>query len=247
MNIVLLVGSAPDAVRVKEWDLQVFSSCVVINNAWRLTEDWDYLVFPEDLPDDRLPPHESLANKKLITAREFVPEQNHFGGFIYAGGTMAFTAGYWALGALKPDVIAYLGCDMIYSTQAGDRSHFYGVGQADPLRKDITLQSLEAKSVRFMAMAQMNGCAVVNLSNLPESRMLFPRVSIKQLSLKQNASDFSAKYSAHLDANLVKKAFSVENALGYMVPSGRYWQHTQEFDAKKLQEIDSIWLDAALE
>ena len=247
MNVVLLVGSAPDAVRVKEWNLEVFSSCVVINNAWQLIEDWDYLVFPEDLPDDRLPPYESLANKQLITAREFVPEQNHFGGFIYAGGTMAYTAGYWALGALKPDVIAYLGCDMIYSSQAGDQSHFYGQGQADPLRKDITLQSLEAKSVRFMAMAQMNGCAVVNLSNLPESRLLFPRVPIEQFYLKQNLTEFSSMFSAHLDSIFVEKAFSLENELGYMVSSGRYWEHTQEFDAKKLKEIDAIWLDAALE
>ena len=242
-----MLGSAPDAVRVKDWNLEVFSSTVAINNAWQLTDDWNYLVFPEDLPEDRLPPDESLLNKQLITAREFVPEQNHFGGFIYAGGTMAFTAGYWALGALKPDVIAYLGCDMIYSMPPGDQSHFYGEGQADPLRKDITLQSLEAKSVRFMAIAQMNNCSVVNLSDLAESRLLFPRVPIEQFSLKQNLADFSATFPVDLNANLVDKALSVENALGYMVSSGRYWEHTKDFDAEKLSAIDSLWLDAVSE
>ena len=247
MNIVLLVGSAPDALRVKEWDLQAFSSCVVINNAWQLTDDWDYLIFPEDLPDDRLPSDPSLVNKTLITALEFVPEQNRFGGFVYAGGTMAFTAGYWALGALKPDVIAYLGCDMIYSTQKGDQSHFYGQGQADPLRKDVTLQSLEAKSIRFMAMAQMNDCAVVNLSDLSDSRLEFPRVSLDELSFEQDPLDFSSKFFAKLDANQVDRALQAEQDLGYMVTSGRYWEHTQDFDAKKLSAIDSMWLEAKCE
>ncbi len=64
-------------------------------------------------------------------------------------GTMAFTAGYWALGALKPDIIAYLGCDMIYPLEKGSPSHFYGNGQADPLRSDITLQSLGSKVCSF--------------------------------------------------------------------------------------------------
>jgi hypothetical protein len=247
LNVVLLVGSAPDALRVQEWDLHAFTSCVVINNAWQLTEEWDYLIFPEDLPHDRLPSEQTLVNKKLITALEFVPEQNRFGGFVYAGGTMAFTAGYWALGALKPDVIAYLGCDMIYSMQKGDQSHFYGQGQADPLRKDVTLQSLEAKSIRLMAMAQMNGCTVVNLSDLPDSRLKFPRVSLHALSLEQDALDFSSKFSAKLDANKVEQVLQCEQDLGYMVSSGRYWEHTQDLDAKKLSAIDSMWLESRCE
>jgi hypothetical protein len=181
LNIVLIVGSAPDALMIKDRDLSLFSSCVVINNAWQLNKDWDYLIYPEDFPDKNLPPDTVLSKKKIITAREYVPEQNFFGGFVYGGGTMAFTAGYWALGALKPDIIAYLGCDMIYPSEKKTPSHFYGNGRADPLRSDITLQSLEAKSVRLMALAQINNCSVVNLSKLPESRLLFPRTSITKL------------------------------------------------------------------
>ena len=56
---------------------------------------------------------------------------------------MAFTAGYWALGALKPTIIAYLGCDMVYK---GNKTHFYGKGTADPLRNDPTLKNLLSKS-----------------------------------------------------------------------------------------------------
>jgi hypothetical protein len=88
--------------------------------------------------------------------------------------TMAFTAGYWALGALQPDIIAYVGCDMVYSTENGKTSHFYGSGSADPLRNDMTLQSLEAKSNRLMALANKENCAVLNMSTLPESRLTFP-------------------------------------------------------------------------
>ena len=243
LNIVLIVGSAPDAIRIKDWDLSGITSCVVINNAWQLIEHWDYLIYPEDFPVDRLPSSAVLAQKNVITAKEFVPEQNHFGGFVYAGGTMAFTAGYWALGALKPDVIAYLGCDMVYSQATVNPTHFYGVGTPDPLRADITLQSLEAKSVRFMAIAQMNHCRVVNLSELPESRLLFQKVSFSKLmslTEKRQLDDSDL----NLDANIVSKALGIEEKLSYMAPSGRYWEVIDHFDPMKLSEIDSLWLSS---
>ena len=34
LNVVLIVGSAPDALKIKDQDLSSFSSCVVINNAY---------------------------------------------------------------------------------------------------------------------------------------------------------------------------------------------------------------------
>ncbi len=246
LNIALIIGSAPDAVRVRDWDLSAFTSCVVINNAWQLMDDWDYFIYPEDFPLDRLPPTEILSKKKAITAKEFVPEQNHFGGFVYAGGTMAFTAGYWALGHLKPDVIAYLGCDMVYPKETADQSHFYGNGTADPLRPDITLQSLEAKSVRLMAIAQMNQCEVVNLSELPESRLMFRRTSLTQL-LNEGQTKLPSSLTPRLDEKLVKKALGQEATFSYMVPSGRYWEVLKEFDPIKLREIDSLWLNSLLE
>ena len=78
-----------------------------------------------------------------------------FGGIVYAGATMAFTAGYWALSALQPRVLAYLGCDMIYPQ---GQTHFYGTGAADPLRPDPTLQNLRAKSARLELLAARAGC-----------------------------------------------------------------------------------------
>jgi hypothetical protein len=113
LNIVLIFGSAPNVTEIRDWDLSVFTSCVAINNAWQVIADWHYLIFPEDFPIDRRPQLPVDTHQQLITANEFVLHQNNYGGFIYAGGTMAFTAGYWALGALKPDIIAYVGCDMV--------------------------------------------------------------------------------------------------------------------------------------
>ena len=46
----------PDAVLAKDWDLSMFAQRVAINNAWQITPDWDYLVYPEDFAPERLPP-----------------------------------------------------------------------------------------------------------------------------------------------------------------------------------------------
>lgn len=240
MNVVLIVGSAPDAVRINSLDLSLFSSSVAINNAWQLRQDLDYAIYPEDFPTQRQPKNFHVK-KKIITAKEYVPIQNKFGGFVYAGGTMAFTAGYWALGTLKPDVIAYLGCDMIYSDKASD-NHFYGKGAADPLREDITLQSLEAKSARLMAIAKFNNCSVVNLSEQDQSRLLFPRVQIDNFKKKRTIFNLISADKIKLNLKALKKALSIEKKLNYMVYSGRYWEEINDFDPIQLSKIDQLWL-----
>jgi hypothetical protein len=158
---------------------------------------------------------------------------------------MAFTAGYWALGALKPDVMAYVGCDMIYESRPGQTTHFYGQGVADPLRQDVTLQSLEAKSVRLMALAQQQGCAVVNLSEQASSRLLFPKVTLPALKACASQADLGEAADLALDPQAIDQALRAEAQLAYMVPSGRYWEVAGGFDADKLRDIDHLWLAAA--
>ena len=121
-SVVLILGSGPNAPKATTWPKDHFDRIVVINNAWRLRSDWDDLVFPEDFPPDRRPVH-LAEDQNLIEADQFVPAQNALGGFVYAGGTMAFTAAYWALHALRPNVMAFLGCDMVYP-KAG-ATHFF--------------------------------------------------------------------------------------------------------------------------
>ena len=134
-EIVLILGSAPSAVEGKHWPKACFSSIVAINNAWRIRRDWDYLIVPDDFPKAHLPEH-CDPEQKIVLSSDYVPANNAYGGVVYAGGTMAFSVGYWALATLRPRVLAFWGCDMVYPRQGP--THFYGAGTADPLRKDVT-------------------------------------------------------------------------------------------------------------
>lgn len=226
---VLILGSAPSASRAARWPKAPFSAIVAINNAWRLRPDWDFLIHPEDFPPERQP-RRLRPGQRIVTADDYVPAQNALGGVVYAGGTMAFTAGYWALRALRPQVLAFYGCDMVYPQ--GARTHFYGSGAADPLRDDITLRSLEAKSARLMLYGARQGCRVVRLSR-GESRLLFP--SVARRSPGAVPLPDPAPMQAPRDA---------ERALGYMVPSGRYWEHASRFDPARIDAIDRQWCAA---
>ena len=231
MTTVLMLGSAPMVAEAAGWPRAPFDRVIAINNAWRVRPDWDAAVYPWDFPVDRRPL--AGSGQALVTEDEFVPAQNVFGGFVYAGATMAFTAGYWALHALKPSVVAVFGCDMHYA--ATGKTHFYGTGAPDPLRKDITLRSLEAKSARLMVLAAMQGCAMVNLSTGP-SRQIFPRVA-RAAAARARPLPFCPDTAA--------AALAAEAALGYVVPSGRYWEEAARFDAVELDRVDALWLKAA--
>ena len=227
------MGSGPGVLRAQGWRKAPGQVLVAINNAWRVREDWDYLIHPEDFPADRHP-ETLLPAQRIITAREFVPAQNTLGGFVYGGGTMAFTAAYWALAALRPRVIAMIGCDMVYP--ATGRTHFYGKGEADPLRNDITLRLLEAKSARLMVLAAAQGCAMVNLSEAGESRLVYPRA---------RRCDLSTLHPLRFNPHRIDAALHAEAQAGYTVPSGRYWEVAARFDPAVIDRIDTLWLAAS--
>lgn len=223
---ILILGSGPNVVRAKDWPRAPFDRVVAINNAWRVRMDWDFLVHPSDFPDDRRPVAVG-AHQKIITYVDYVPAQNALGGFVYGGGTMAFTAGYWALHALQPSVMAFLGCDMTYDSA---KTHFYGAGTADPLRKDVTLRSLEAKSARLQALAARQGCATVNLSDQP-SRLVFARGTPQDLTARARPVEAA-----------IDQALGLEAQAGYMVESGKYWKEEDRFDVDIIDRIDAAWL-----
>ena len=233
MADIIIMGSGPGVLRAQGWRKAPGQVLVAINNAWRVRSDWDYLIHPEDFPTDRHPGGTG-PGQAIITADDYVPVQNTYGGFVYAGGTMAFTAAYWALGALAPRTIAMIGCDMVYP--ATGRTHFYGKGEADPLRDDITLRSLEAKSARLMVLAAAQGCAMVNLSDAAESRLVYPR---------HVRGDLPQVTPQAYDPALRVAALLAEETAGYTVPSGRYWQELPRFDPSVIDTIDANWLTAA--
>lgn len=244
LKVVLILGSAPDAVRSREWQRAPFDAIVAINNAWRVRDDWNYLLHAGDFPQSAMPAPELARNRKIHTAPDYVPAQNAYGGFVYAGATMSLTSAYWALHALKPDVLAFLGCDMNYD-QAGP-THFYGYGNADPLRPDVTLQSLEAKTGRLMISAARQGCICVNLSCLDASRLVFPRVDIDELGT-WSLSDAQLRIDSVLrqvDGTELQRAEIREKMLGYYFPSGEYWLFLDQIDSRELRCLDSMWLAA---
>jgi hypothetical protein len=244
LRTVLILGSAPDAPEAARWPKSGFDAIVAINNAFAIRPDWDFLIHPEDFPQDRLP-EEKTEQQTIVTASDYVPVQNAYGGFVYAGGTMAFTAGYWALGALKPDVLAFYGCDMNYDSA---KTHFYGKGSADPLRDDITLQSLEAKSARLMLIAAGQGCLTVNLSSQRESQLVFPRLgpdAAATLTLAHHRQ-MLASLKTLADSEAAEMAIHRESGLKYMAESGRYWETPEKFDAAELRRLDALWLEAAM-
>ena len=227
---ILILGSGPNVLQARGWDTHSFDRVVVINNAWQVRDDWSDLIYPFDFPDEKKP-KSVKRNQNIITQEAFVPIQNRFGGFLYAGGTMAFTAGYWALGHFAPVHIAFLGCDMHYPATA--KTHFYGSGTADPLRDDISLMSLAAKANRFYAHAYEQGCQVTNLSFDP-SRLTFPRQRLNE----------SLPESLTINIDLLHQARAKERDLGYFIPSGRYWEATETFDRQEIIALDHLWYDA---
>ena len=229
---VLILGSGNDAITVRSLDLSIFSAVVCINNAWQIDTRWTHSIYPDDFPIEKRAPFYN-DSKRHITAKDYVPLQNLYGGFVYAGGTMAFTAGYWALAALKPRVIAYLGCDMIYSEK---QTHFYGRGTADPLRQDISLRNLEAKSCRLEAHAIDSQCHIINLSQKENSRLTFKKVSLNQIT------SVTSKNLRRYNRKFYELAKLKEKQCNYFVTDGKYWKKTHLFEGEKVDEIDSYWL-----
>lgn len=230
METVVILGSGPGVLAAQDWPRVDGIAFVAINNAWQVRPDWGWLIHPEDFPPERRPQYVSTG-QKIVTAQDYVPIQNAYGGFVYAGGTMAFTAAYWVLGALRPKVIGFIGCDMVYPREGP--THFYGTGTADPLRRDVSLRSLEAKSARLRALAARDGCALVNLSTAPRSRLVFSRADYPE---------FAQHPVATCDDATVSRALAAEADAGFYVPSGRYWEEEERFDTDVIDRIDRLWL-----
>ncbi|MEL7012637.1 MAG: hypothetical protein AAFO72_05090 [Pseudomonadota bacterium] len=233
-EIVLILGSAPSAVESQSWPKASFTSIVAINNAWRVRKDWDYLIVPDDFPTSHLPPAPE-PEQRVIRSGDYVEANNAYGGVVYAGGTMAYSAGYWALARLRPRILAFYGCDMIYPRQGP--THFYGAGTADPLRDDATLRDLEAKSARLMLHAARQGCACVRLSDGP-SRLVFPSVSRTDLTEVKPLGPGAG-------GALFADACAMEEDLGYYVDCGRYWLEEHRLSKPAIDKLDHLWRRAA--
>ena len=235
MSNILILGSAPNAIVARDWPMGQFEYIIAINNAWKIRSDWTHSIFPTDLPLENRP--NTKLHQYIISAKDYVPAQNLYGGFVYAGGTMALTAAYWTLAILKPKNLFFLGCDMVYGS---GKTHFYGMGTADPLRKDISLRSLEAKSARFECFASLEGCTVHNLSEEKESRLIYKRKKFKDLG--EVLTDVPRK----INRERFDQALKIEANLNYLILDGKYWKHEHKFDTYQIDQLDKLWLTCLL-
>jgi len=235
MSNILILGSAPNAIVAREWPMKQFEYIIAINNAWKIRSDWTHSIFPTDFPLENRP--NTKLHQYIISAKDYVPAQNLYGGFVYAGGTMALTAAYWTLAILKPKNLFFLGCDMVYGS---GKTHFYGMGTADPLRKDISLRSLEAKSARFECFASLEGCTVHNLSEKKESRLIYKRKKFKDLD--EVLTDVPRKINMERFDQVLK----IEADLNYLILDGKYWKHEHKFDTYQIDQLDKLWLTCLL-
>ena len=228
---VLIIGSAPDATKARELDLTFFDTVIVINNAWKIISNWNELIFPYDFPDNKKP--KSMGkHQRFVTEQEFVPAQESLGGFVYAGATMTFTAGYWALVEHKPSLMCFLGCNMVYPSNT--QTHFYGSGRKDPLRDDISLTSLKACSRRLLAIAKMRNCDLISLSS-GVTNLDIPQLDFSQLD--------NFHTSIVVDRQRVADAFLLEESFGYFFRGKKYWEFLDQIDKSHLIELDRAWVD----
>ena len=70
---VLIIGSAPDSVKARDWSDPPFDHIVAINNAWRIRSDWSNCIFPEDFPVEKQP--KANQRQHLNSAEDYVKAQ----------------------------------------------------------------------------------------------------------------------------------------------------------------------------
>jgi hypothetical protein len=181
---VLIVASGHTAIETAQHEDKV-DCIVVVNNAWSVTDKWRYWIHPGDYIGSR--PNELLLNQVEIS--NYQTSLSKYGGQGACGYSITLNASYWVLDQLSPSQIYYLGADMIYNPDQNGNTHFYGTGRdiqkygtSDPdimvrLHSKGDVNYLENIYLRFMKIANENGCELHNLSSNQNTRLPYPQVN----------------------------------------------------------------------
>ncbi len=78
---------------------------------------------------------------------------------------------------------------------------------------------------------------MVNLSELENSSLSFPRLTFADLTLMSHSPSHETQH-----ATTVETTPHAEAAVGYWVESGRYWKEHDRFTHQTLHDIDAPWL-----
>ncbi|MEM7295186.1 MAG: hypothetical protein AAF330_00940 [Pseudomonadota bacterium] len=172
-NTTYVVGSAPEASRVRDASRPPSTRIIAVNNGWQVHAETDAVLVPGDFPEDRLPPPESKI--RVIRTRDYVQAQIALGDVLFCGATMAFSGGYYALMCSAQRMIGLAGCNMVYD---GEKTHFYGQGRPDPLIKSPytypSIKNLKAKSARLFLLGLMQNALILNATPVEGSQLLCP-------------------------------------------------------------------------
>lgn len=184
MNKFLIIGSGKSAFeyfnypyKKKEWKI------VTVNNAWKLTDDWDFNIHTSQCKEKPVPNKNQIATSNYREALDF------YGGHKACGFSIMLCASYWILWKYKPDVIGYLGADMNYTPDEKGHTHFYGVGYdiqknannlPDPDKMVIEHGKGDANYLsqiymRFYHEANKTACPLYNFSSDESTRLPYPK------------------------------------------------------------------------
>lgn len=183
---VLMLGSGRSVEDYHKYANKNFI-IVAVNNAWAVTEDYDYWIKAEDYYGRC--PNELLPHQKAI-CKEYYNALNKNGGINKCGFSMMLAASYWVLEEIKPNNIYYLGADMNYTPDEKGHTHFYGKGY-DILKRgmpdpDLMIEErgnnnpnyLNDIYMRFYWIAEKQGTKCYNLSKDPDTRLPYPKIEL---------------------------------------------------------------------
>jgi hypothetical protein len=129
MKKVLVIASGRSSNEFSDYPYQKNGwTIVVINNAWKICENFDYWIHPKDFCGQR--PQKINETQVVVNESMYMSALSNHGGELecMGAGSIALAALYWSLDCLKPNIIGLLGCDMDYTPDQNGDTHFYGKG-----------------------------------------------------------------------------------------------------------------------
>ena len=201
---VICIGSGSNMTIVNDWDTDGIKIAGV-NNTWRGTDKWDYLIHSGDYPFKS--EITKTRSSQKICAKD--GDMNYMESYIgmsgmpwkkarlHLGLPIYFTMSYWALHYLNPTHIGFIGFDMDYTPSDDGSTSFYGVGydmkkrgMPDPLYQfrnvpayannpNILNELLERLSIK----SENNKCKLINLSDNPNSVLPWDKMSFEEFKV----------------------------------------------------------------
>lgn len=211
LDSVIIVGSGKNSINIRDWEIDPDKTkVVVVNNAWNVTSKWNYFIVSPDYKKEipalnflnemqmftrkgRLVYDENIKKTVILPDRGYEAALYPFGGHEACGYAITLNAAYWTLMFLRPKKIAFIGCDMNYTPSEDGSTSFYGVGDdikengiPDPDRMvkvhlNDEKDGLQKIYNRFREIAALNKIKVYNLSDDPDTRLPYPKISIDAL------------------------------------------------------------------